>query len=118
MRSLIGLALVLSISLAFVSGCGLKRAPANAFPGTDTYASRIETFKITPKQAYDIAYDAAKKDGQLQFVSRTPTVVVKRWYVFGIPQPSGADLHGYHVNGDTGEVKFVSEKKIITNPGR
>ena len=116
MRSLIGLALVMTFSLAVAPGC--KRPPANAFPGTNTYASRIETFKITPKQAHEIAYKAAQKDGQLQYISRTPIVVVKRWYVFGIPQPSGADLRGYHVNGDTGEVKFMNEKKTIPNPGR
>ena len=116
----LGIAVIPALFLVFLlsAGCGIKRAPANAFPGTDSYASRVESFKVSPKEAHAIAYAAGKKDGQLQFVSRTPSVIAKRWYVFSIPKPTDASTQGYHVNGDTGEVKFVNEKKNIPNPGR
>ena len=121
MRSVIlNVAVIPAVLLVFLvsSGCGMQRAPANAFPGTGTYTSRVESFKISPKEAHRIAYEAGKRDGQLQYISRTPTVILKRWYVFSIPKPTDATIQGYHVNGDTGEVKFVNEKRAITNPGR
>lgn len=102
------------------AGCGnpIKRDPANVYPGSEPYAKRIATFKITPEQAYDIAHTAAQTENKLQFLSRRPTVVVKRWYVFSMPQPSGASLQGYHVNGDTGAVKFEAEKKTVEHTKR
>lgn len=108
---------LLSIAGIGFSGC-LKRPPANVYPGSEAYANRSKEMKISPSQAYQIAREAAAADGQLHFISRAPTVVVKRWYVFSMPLPSGANLQGYHVNGDTGEVKFVSEKKIIPHTSR
>lgn len=118
MRSLF-LALACSLLVAFtLSGCGFKRPPANTFPGSDSYSARVESFKITPQQAYQIAYEEAQTDRQLHYVSKKPTVIAKRWYVFSVPQASGATLQGYHVNGDNGEVKFVNEKKTVQNLGR
>ncbi len=110
-------ALLASILLA---GCGnpLKRPPANVFPGSEEYAKRVETFKISPSQAYDIAHEAAVTDNKMQFLSRRPTVIIKRSYVFSMPQQSGASLRGYHVNGDTGEVKFMEENKSIPHARR
>lgn len=107
---------VLFLSMVLLAGCGnpLKRPPANVFPGTPEYAKRVESFKITPSQAYDIALEAARTDNRLQFLSRRPTVIVKRHYVFSMPQGSGASLQGYHVNGDNGDVKFMNEKKTVT----
>lgn len=98
-------------------GCGnpLSRPPQSVFPGSEYYQSRIDTFKITPQQAYRAAQEAAETDRKLQFLSRQPTVVYKRWYVFSMPQATGANLKGYHVNGDTGEVKFFSKNQTVTN---
>lgn len=104
-------------AIVVFSGC-FKRAPANVYPGSDDYNKRVANFKITPEQAYRIAHEAAQTDRQLHFISRTPTVVAKRWYVFSVPLPSGANLQGYHVNGDNGDVKFVNEKKVIPHTAR
>lgn len=97
------------------AGCNnpIKREPANAFPGTPAYDKRVASFKITPEQAYRIAHEAGQTDRQLQYVSKRPTAIVKRWYVFSIPQASGAQAQGYHVNGDDGTVKFHREKKYL-----
>ena len=110
----------LIVMLLATAGCGnpLKRDPANAFPGTENYNKRVKSFKISPSDAYDIAHDQAQTDNRLQFLSKRPTVIVKRWYVFSMPMGSGASLQGYHVNGDTGEVKFESEKKTIPHNKR
>ncbi|MDR3211992.1 MAG: hypothetical protein LBU79_08765 [Planctomycetota bacterium] len=108
--------LVLTFTLLFglvPLGCGFKRPPANAFPGTSYYSDRVATLKISPVDAYRLAYQQAKEEGQLHFVSRTPTVLAKRWYVFSVPLGSGANLQGYHVNGDNGQVKFMNEKKVV-----
>ena len=102
--------LILSAAL----GCGpIKREPANVFPGTEAYEKRIAGLKIAPEQAYAIALEQARTDNRVQFVSRRPTVIVKRWYVFSIPQGAGASLQGYHVNGDTGEVKYLNDKRSV-----
>lgn len=106
------------IAVAALAGCGFKRPPANVFPGSDDYIQRVQTFKYTPPQAYELALEQAKKDNKLQFLSRRPTVIVKRWYVFSMPAPTGANLQGYHVNGDSGQVKFVSENKTIQHSKR
>ncbi|MDR1612623.1 MAG: hypothetical protein LBT97_07540 [Planctomycetota bacterium] len=108
-----------ALLIPVVAGCGnpIKRESANVFPGTPAYDKRVGNFKITPEQAYRIAREAGQTDRQLQHVSRRPTAIVKRWYVFSIPQASGAQLQGYHVNGDDGTVKFHREKKYIP-PGR
>ena len=102
------------------SGCRnpVKRAPANAFPGSAEYDKRVSSFKITPNQAYSIAEEEARTDNRMQYLSRRPTVIVKRWYVFSLPRASGADLQGYHVNGDTGAVKFVNDKTVIPHSKR
>lgn len=106
--------------MLFAAGCGnpIKRDPANVFPGSEEYTKRVKSFKVNPAEAYDIAHNAAKAENRMQFLSRRPTAIVKRWYVFSMPQPSGASLQGYHVNGDSGEVKFVSEKKTIAHNKR
>ncbi len=110
----------LIFALLLCLGCGnpIKRPPANVFPGSDEYIKRVDSFKITPPQAYERALAAAQRDNKLQFLSRRPTVIVKRSYVFSMPQPSGASLQGYHVNGDTGKVKFMSENKTIQHSAR
>ena len=97
-------------------GCGnpIKRDPTNVFPGSEYYEKRVKTFKISPSQAYEIALEKASEENKLQFLSRKPTAVVKRSYVFSMPQPSGASLNGYHVNGDNGKVRFVTDKKIVS----
>ena len=102
------------------AGCGnpIKRPPSNVFPGSDDYTKRVENLKIKPEEAYSIALEQARTDGRLQFLSKRPTVIVKRTYVFSRPQPSGANLQGYHVNGDTGAVKFVNEKKTVAHSKR
>lgn len=104
-------------ALVALPGCGnpMKRPPANVFPGSDHYNTRVKSLKISPAQAYDLAHEAAVADGKLQFLSRRPTVIVKRSYVFSMPQPTGATMQGYHVNGDTGAVKFVNDKKVVPN---
>lgn len=107
-----------ALLLLAVTGCGIKRAPANVFPGSEDYATRIKGFKISPPEAYELALKKAREENKMQFLSRRPTVVVKRWYVFSLPQASGANLQGFHVHGDTGEVKFVSEKKTIPHSKR
>lgn len=99
------------------AGC-VKRPPANVFPGSQDYEARAATLKITPQQAYNIAHEAAQTDNRMQFLSRRPTVLMKHTYVFSMPQPSGASLRGYHVNGDTGEVKFVEDNKTVAHTVR
>ena len=117
MRRYLACLIVFGLVIAVCAGC-VKRDPNNVFPGSDTYEKRIASFKISPAQAYRIAHEAAQTDNRLQFLSRRPTVVMKRWYVFSMPQPSGADIRGYHVHGDTGEVKFVNDKKFIEHSKR
>ncbi len=104
------------LSAAFLAGCGnpIKRDPANVFPGSPAYQKRVSGLKISPREAYSIAHKAAEKEGKLQFLSRTPTVVVRKTYVFSMPQPSGASLNGYHVDGNRGTVRFVTDKTIVT----
>lgn len=100
---------------ASLCGCGIKRPPQNAFPGSEEYEARVATFKVSPREAYEIAREEAEYDNKLQFLSKRPTVLNKRWYVFSMPQGSGASLQGYHVHGDTGQVKFFSQKRTVTN---
>lgn len=111
--------IVLLATIAF-PGCGnpIKRKPNNVFPGSEEYDKRVAELKITPAQAYDIALEKAKTDNKLQFLSRRPTAIIKRTYIFSMPQASGASLQGYHVDGDTGKVKFVEEKKSVENRPR
>lgn len=112
------LSVCLGVLAVFVfTGC-FKRQPANVFPGSEAYDKRVADLKINPSQAYDIALEAARTDNKLQFLSRRPTAIVKRTYIFSMPQASGASLQGYHVNGDSGKVKFVEEKKVIENNRR
>lgn len=103
-------------SLAILGGCGnpIKRPPANVFPGSQQYEKRVSDLKLSPAQAYEIAHEQAEEEGRLHMLSRKPTVIVKRTYVFSMPQPSGASLQGYHVNGDNGKVKYVNEKKTVS----
>lgn len=116
----IGLCALAVLATIALAGCGnpLKRPPANVFPGSEEYAKRVDTFKISPSEAYSIAHEAASTDNNLQFLSRRPTVIVKRTYVFSMPRQSGASLRGYHVNGDTGAVKFMEEDRIIPHSKR
>lgn len=109
-----------AILFVLVAGCGnpIKRAPANVFPGTEDYDKRVGSFKISPAEAYSIAQEEAATTRRMQFLSKRPTVVVKRWYVFSLPKQSGANLQGFHVNGDTGVVKFVNDKKVIPHNRR
>lgn len=115
-RSFCLLFAVFAVAL-MIAGCGnpIKRDPANVFPGSEPYAKRVAAFKIKPDKAYELAHEAASTDNKLQFLSKRPTVIAKRWYVFSMPQPTGAILQGYHVNGDNGEVKFVNDKTIVKN---
>ncbi len=107
---------IATLAAAAFIGCGnpLKRPPANVFPGSEEYAKRVSELKISPEEAYSIARRAARKDGKLQFLSRRPTVLLKRTYVFSMPQGTGASLHGYHVDGDKGTVTFETNKKVVT----
>lgn len=109
--------MIAALACIALAGCGnpIKREPANVFPGSPAYDKRVASFKITPQQAYDIARESAQTNNRMQFLSRRPTVIVKRWYVFSMPQGSGASLQGFHVNGDNGQVKFVNEKKTVQN---
>ncbi len=107
---------LLSAVLLFAAGCGnpIKRPPRHVFPGSEPYQKRIAEFKISPAQAYDIAHEAAETDRKMQFLSARPTVVTGRWYVFSMPQGAGASLNGYHVHGDNGNVRFVTDKTVVT----
>ncbi|MCD8349547.1 MAG: hypothetical protein LUC93_02945 [Planctomycetaceae bacterium] len=113
-------ALVVAFSLLMIAaivGCGnpIKRPPRHVFPGSEDYDKRVKDFKISPTQAYDIAHEEASTDRKLQFLSARPTCITGRWYVFSLPQAQGASLNGYHVNGDSGQVKFVTDKTIVFN---
>lgn len=96
-------------------GCGIKRPPQNVFPGSVDYQERVKTFRITAEEAYEIALEQAQEDNKLQFLSKKPTVLNKRWYVFSMPQGSGANLQGYHVHGDSGQVKFHGRSQTVTS---
>ncbi len=106
---------VMTLAAAGLSGCGnpLKRPPANVFPGSEAYEKRVAELKLSPQEAHDIAYGAARKDGRLHLMSRRPTVILKKTYVFSMPLASGASLNGYHVDGDKGTVRYVSDKKVV-----
>lgn len=93
-------------------GCG-KTEKINAFPGTDEYYERVDSFHYTPEEAYELARETAEKDRRLQFLSKQPTAIRRRWYIFSFIQMSGASLQGYHVNGDTGEVIFFGQDRVI-----
>jgi hypothetical protein len=103
------------VALGVFAGCGnpLKRDSANVFPGSEAYEKRIKSFDLDPVEAYEIALEQAEEDNRLQFLSKRPTVVVKRWYVFSMPQASGASLKGYHVNGDSGKVRYVGDSRVV-----
>ncbi len=115
MRRLGLLFCVLTLALAGLSGCGnpLKRPPANVFPGSGDYEKRVAELEISPEEAHSIAYGAARKDGRLHLISRRPTVIAKKTYVFSMPQATGASLNGYHVDGNRGTVKYVGDKKTV-----
>ncbi len=115
MRVKMAVAMCAAAALILLTGCGnpLKRDPNHVFPGSAEYDRRVSAFKITPSQAYDIAHEAADEDNKLQFLSKKPTVIAGRWYVFSMPQGTGAELQGYHVNGDNGNVKFVNQKRTV-----
>lgn len=119
MRTTVLLILVAVLGV-FAVGCSgpIKRKATNVFPGTDDYEKRVKEFKITPAQAYRIAHKQAEEDDQLQYMSRKPTLIHKRSYVFSLPLPSGGNLQGYHVDGDTGEVSFERDKKIVPHSKR
>lgn len=108
--------LILCILALAVAGCGnpLKRDPANVFPGSEAYEKRVAELELSPEQAYAAAHKKALKDGKLQFLSRRPTVIAKRTYVFSMPQASGASLNGYHVDGNRGTVRFVTDKTVVS----
>jgi hypothetical protein len=108
-----GLWLPVLFAAALFPAAGCRRAPENAFPGTAYYEERVGKLKISPAEAYNLALEQARTDNRVQFVSRRPTVLAKRWYVFSLPQASGASLQGYHVNGETGEVKYQGEKRSV-----
>lgn len=110
------LVLLAAMTVVSLVGCGnpIKRPPNNVFPGSEEYAKRVGTFKISPSQAYDIALEQAETDNKLQFLSKKPTVVTKQWYVFSMPRGSGASLQGYHVHGNTGEVRFSNQKTVVS----
>ncbi len=116
MRGKLGWTLFAAAALCMLVGCGnpLKRDPNNVFPGSAEYDRRIAAFKYSPSEAYEIAHETAEEDNKLQFLSKKPTVISGRWYVFSMPQGSGAELQGYHVNGDNGNVKFVSQRRTVT----
>ncbi len=116
MRRICLLLCVVALAAAPLSGCGnpIKRPPSNVFPGSPEYAERVSKLKISPEEAYDIAHRAAKKEGRLPFLSRRPTVIASRTYVFSMPQPSGASLNGYHVDGNKGTVRFVTDKTVVS----
>lgn len=93
-------------------GCG-KSEKLNAFPGTEEYFARVDSFHYTEEEAYELAREQAEKDRRLQFLSKKPTAIRRRWYIFSFIQVSGASLQGYHVNGDTGEVVFFNQDRVI-----
>ncbi len=115
MRRLCLLFCALALVLVCLPGCRnpMKRPPANAFPGSGEYEKRVAELKISPEEAHSIAYDAARKDGRLHLISRRPTVIARKTYVFSMPQASGASLNGYHVDGNKGTVRYVGDKTTV-----
>ncbi len=116
MRSLRLLLCLLVLAAVVAPGCGnpIKRPPSNVFPGSRDYEDRVSKLKLSSEEAYEIAHEAAVREGKLPFLSRKPTVVAGRTYVFSMPQPSGASLNGYHVDGNKGTVRFVTDKTVVT----
>ena len=101
-------ALLLLAALA-LPGCPRvlpKRDPHTVFPGQPAWDRRVASFNLDPMQARQRAWDAAREDGRTQYVGRYPTVVYGQHYVFSEPQPEGANLKGYHVDGQTSAVRF------------
>ncbi len=105
-----------AILLLFGLFCGcMKSQPLNAFPGTEEYNQRVASFAYTPDEAYEEARKVAKEENKLQYLSKRPTALRRRWYIFSFIQTTGANLQGYHVNGDTGEVVFFSQDRTISS---
>lgn len=103
---------VLAVAAA---GCPnpVKREAYNVFPGQPGYDKRVADFNLDPEHAHQRAMAAARRDGRPEYVSLRPTVIHGRKYVFSIPVGDGANLKGYHVDGDTAEVLFYKKDEVV-----
>ena len=109
-----GLVLLMLLAAA-LTGCRIipKREPHTVFPGTSAWDKRLASLNIDPIQARQRAWDAAREDGRTQYVGRYPTVVYGKEYVFSEPVADGANLKGYHVNGNTSVVRFWQNDTMV-----
>ena len=120
-----GLALLTALGL-IASGCWnpMRRPPQNVFYGTREFDERAATLAHSKEQAFRFALEMARTDEQyrgeerLQYVSRQPTMLHGKIYVFSIARPDGASLKGYHVNGESGETLFYEIDEFIKTPVR
>ncbi len=73
--------------------------PQIVYPGTAAYDKRIESFKLTPNVAREVA-------GSHFVGSDGPACVIDEWYLFSRPcKYKRIDLEGVYVNGMTGDVQ-------------
>jgi len=83
------------------------------FPGTPEYDNRARTFQVGERQARERALQEAQRQGRDHVVSQRPTALYERQYVFSEPAAQGAELRGYHVDGDSGVVRYYEKSKVV-----
>ena len=104
--------LAVAACAALSAGCG-NRVGKTVFPGTPEYENRARTLQVSERQAREYALQAARQQGREHEVSQRPTALYERKYVFGEPMSVGADLQGYHVDGDSGAVDYWRKSKVV-----
>ena len=115
-------------ALLAAAGCGVKnpvkRAPKNVFYGTREFDERAAKLSISPDQAVRLAMEKARIDERArgeqrqQYISRHPTFLHERIYVFSMSRPDGASLKGYHVDGDSGLAQFYTLDEFVKAPAK
>ena len=109
------LLLAVALCMALFAGCGRKKVGKTVFPGTPEYGNRAATLRINERDARERALRTAREQGREYEISSRPTALYERNYVFSQPASNGAELKGYHVDGDTGEVRYWTKSKVV-NP--
>lgn len=76
------------------------------------FEKKAATLKVTPAQAYDLAWKEAVKR-EYPAIGKEPVMIVGEDYLFTTPSPRGVWLTGFYVNGVTGSVEFRKVDRMI-----
>ena len=85
--------------------------------GTPAYERRVKQFRLSEKDAAKrvVAHVREKwHEPERRVLVGVHILLVNSRYVFARPLKSGASLHGYYVDGNSGEVEFVATKEKLT----